>query len=421
MNNELVTQGIEALKAGDKVKARHLFISAIKQKPNDEEAWKGLYSAVENNEQRIRCLQEILRINPANENARQTLEKLQAPVDALNELFQKAEQPPQVPPQPNIQTAACSSCGAPLKIPPDTEHINCSYCGASLTVQRSAGSIALKLAEKVSQAIQESETETQAVIQQGTSVTRDELKQIQLRQDLSTAQLQYSTTRAEIRALEREKRTMKITRQLRELHATEAELSQRIKILEQTINPAKKAVVSTKPKRTGCGCSALISPFMKLNTKTKIIVISAWVVLCIACIVIATVSSPTPSAKATKTAEAMKTDKLLPSVTFSPIHKPDTPTLSSIQETPTLFSTQTPLPLAKPTLSPAAPLVIQPTSTIESAGTGPCICSQDYNCKDFSTQSQAQSCFDSCGGSATNNWSGLDGNDHDGKVCETLP
>jgi hypothetical protein len=45
----------------------------------------------------------------------------------------------------------------------------------------------------------------------------------------------------------------------------------------------------------------------------------------------------------------------------------------------------------------------------------------DKDCKDFATQSEAQRYFEAHGGSATNNVDDLDGNDHDGIVCESLP
>ena len=45
----------------------------------------------------------------------------------------------------------------------------------------------------------------------------------------------------------------------------------------------------------------------------------------------------------------------------------------------------------------------------------------DKDCKDFSTQAEAQAYFNSKGGSASNNVDRLDGNDHDGRVCESLP
>lgn len=45
----------------------------------------------------------------------------------------------------------------------------------------------------------------------------------------------------------------------------------------------------------------------------------------------------------------------------------------------------------------------------------------DKDCKDFATQAEAQAYFNSKGGSASNNVDRLDGNDHDGRVCESLP
>ncbi len=45
----------------------------------------------------------------------------------------------------------------------------------------------------------------------------------------------------------------------------------------------------------------------------------------------------------------------------------------------------------------------------------------DKDCSDFRTQAAAQAYFDAHGGSPTNNVDRLDGADHDGRVCETLP
>lgn len=49
-----------------------------------------------------------------------------------------------------------------------------------------------------------------------------------------------------------------------------------------------------------------------------------------------------------------------------------------------------------------------------------CNCSIDYDCSDFFSHLAAQNCFTSCGGSESNNWSGLD-RDRNGKACESLP
>ena len=77
---------------------------------------------------------------------------------------------------------------------------------------------------------------------------------------------------------------------------------------------------------------------------------------------------------------------------------------------------------AAPLLNPTAragdsPL---PTDTPPPGGSSVCNCSIDYNCSNFSTHSEAQACFSSCGGSSAYNWSGMDG-DHDGQACESLP
>ena len=45
----------------------------------------------------------------------------------------------------------------------------------------------------------------------------------------------------------------------------------------------------------------------------------------------------------------------------------------------------------------------------------------DKDCSDFRTHAEAQAYFESHGGSRTNNFDNLDGEDHDGRVCETLP
>lgn len=76
-----------------------------------------------------------------------------------------------------------------------------------------------------------------------------------------------------------------------------------------------------------------------------------------------------------------------------------------------------PPPTNPPPTNPPPPTSPPPTSPPPSAV---CDCSRDYNCSDFNTHNEAQSCFDSCGGSPNNNWSGLD-RDHDGIACESLP
>ena len=60
------------------------------------------------------------------------------------------------------------------------------------------------------------------------------------------------------------------------------------------------------------------------------------------------------------------------------------------------------------------------SSVPTSVSVGLCNCNIDYDCCDFASHSEAQACFESCGGSPSYNWSRLDG-DNDGSACEALP
>lgn len=76
MTDDIVLQAVAALKAGNKIKARELLVTAIKQNTNNELAWSWMFSLVDTDEQRIHCLKEVLRINPSNLKASQALDKL---------------------------------------------------------------------------------------------------------------------------------------------------------------------------------------------------------------------------------------------------------------------------------------------------------------------------------------------------------
>jgi hypothetical protein len=110
------------------------------------------------------------------------------------------------------------------------------------------------------------------------------------------------------------------------------------------------------------------------------------------------------------------------------IRNTSTPRLALPTATETKEPTSSPQPIQiiQPTLAAiptSAPVKQAPTvAIVNPPAPAPCNCSAgDYNCPDFKTQREAQACFDFCGGSATNNVFKLDGTDHDGKVCETLP
>jgi tetratricopeptide (TPR) repeat protein len=76
MQEDLLSQGIAEVKAGNIQQARVLLDSAIRQNPNDERTWGWFYKVCENDEERIRCLREVLRINPNRETVKKKLDEL---------------------------------------------------------------------------------------------------------------------------------------------------------------------------------------------------------------------------------------------------------------------------------------------------------------------------------------------------------
>jgi tetratricopeptide (TPR) repeat protein len=76
MPDDFLTQGIVAVKAGNIQQARQLLDKAIRQNPNDERGWGWFYNVSANDEEKLRCLREILRINPNSESAKQKYNKL---------------------------------------------------------------------------------------------------------------------------------------------------------------------------------------------------------------------------------------------------------------------------------------------------------------------------------------------------------
>ena len=74
---ELTQQGISALKTGDRAAARRILAAAVRQSPDDAQAWLWLSAAVEHDQERLDCLRQVLRIEPGNAKASQGIELLQ--------------------------------------------------------------------------------------------------------------------------------------------------------------------------------------------------------------------------------------------------------------------------------------------------------------------------------------------------------
>jgi uncharacterized RDD family membrane protein YckC len=65
--NDLIQQGVNAFKSGDKQIARKYLTAAIKEFPDNERAWGWMYNVCGTDQERIHCLKQMIRINPNNE------------------------------------------------------------------------------------------------------------------------------------------------------------------------------------------------------------------------------------------------------------------------------------------------------------------------------------------------------------------
>lgn len=76
--NQLTQDGIAALKAGDKERAQKLLVAALEENSDDLQAWLWLSGAVESDADRLECLEQVLRIDPAHALAAKGVAQLKA-------------------------------------------------------------------------------------------------------------------------------------------------------------------------------------------------------------------------------------------------------------------------------------------------------------------------------------------------------
>jgi pimeloyl-ACP methyl ester carboxylesterase len=132
MAADLVSQAAYLLQNGDRAGACQLLAEALRQRPDDEQAWLWLSGAVESDKERLDCLQRVLAIDPGNQAALAGLEALSqhgrtanspglfpAPAEASLEAFLSEQEsihsiPPPAPHSP-LRTGAADFRRAPTQ------------------------------------------------------------------------------------------------------------------------------------------------------------------------------------------------------------------------------------------------------------------------------------------------------------------
>src|SRR5512132_1311729 len=95
-------EAARALRTGDRARARDLLGQAIRLNPADDQNWLWLSGAVETVDERRRCLERALEINPRNQAARRGLALLAA-----------EDAPSSAPTPPAASSSAKTSPAAP--------------------------------------------------------------------------------------------------------------------------------------------------------------------------------------------------------------------------------------------------------------------------------------------------------------------
>lgn len=125
---ELRDQAISLLEAGRKAEAGRILADLVKQNPEDEFSWRWLSRCVASEEQKRYCLNQVLRINPQNEDAKSLL----ADLDFEPVFEQPASPKEKVVSRRSPQEKLCPLCHSPM---PVNAHL-CPHCGKNASTEQ---------------------------------------------------------------------------------------------------------------------------------------------------------------------------------------------------------------------------------------------------------------------------------------------
>lgn len=115
---QLQLQGIQAIKSGDKARARELLQQALRLEPNNDTTWLYLATVAQDKRERLLCLQKSLDINPNNETAIKAVRAMGIDPAQLVQARPQAQTPQSAPEQQAFTADVPADDGSGIPIPP---------------------------------------------------------------------------------------------------------------------------------------------------------------------------------------------------------------------------------------------------------------------------------------------------------------
>ena len=128
MSHNLLKQGITTIKAGNKERGKQLLLQVLESDRDNELAWLWLSVCLDEPHLKQRCFEEVLRINPDNEKAKDALRRLVAKekVKKSPKKISHAKKPKRKSSrQVSPTTKECPKCAETIK----AKATVCQYCG----------------------------------------------------------------------------------------------------------------------------------------------------------------------------------------------------------------------------------------------------------------------------------------------------
>lgn len=116
-------RAIATIKSGDKENGKRLLIKVLETDQHNEDAWLWMTKVVNSNSKRIKCLENVLRINPDNETAKRGITLLQQKQAMVSERIETSKDESQLKSQESLSTSFSSSKGVSFTVTQDQRPI----------------------------------------------------------------------------------------------------------------------------------------------------------------------------------------------------------------------------------------------------------------------------------------------------------